>query len=214
MGLAGTITSWQIQTHHFGHLHGTKYSVLVLGNRGIGYSDKPLLRYTTSEMALDVAEIIDHVGWTSPRQLNIIGISLGGMIAQELACLYPRRLQSLSLLCSSARVESGKTLSETALQRVRMFRPKSETQAIYDKALQLFDPDFLLGADELMLPSPGTTPLCGPADTPDGEYPRFDCAFQRFQAQELHKRRGGGFFTKKGFFCQLAAAAGHAKSAA
>lgn len=212
MGLAGTLTSWQIQTHHFGHLQGDKYSVLVFDNRGIGRSDKPLARYTTSEMARDTIELVDHVGWTHDRQLNIMGISLGGMIAQEIACLIPQRIQSLSLLCTTSSIESGKTLTESLIDRIKMFRPKSESQAIQDTALQLFNTDFLLAKDEFVVPSKDT-PMCEPADTEDGAYPHFDSNFQRFQAQELHKRRGPGYFTKKGFFCQLAAAAGHSKSA-
>jgi pimeloyl-ACP methyl ester carboxylesterase len=214
MGLAGTLTSWQIQTHHFGHVLGAKYSVLVLDNRGIGRSDKPLARYTTSQMARDIIEVVDHVGWTEERQLNVVGISLGGMIAQEAACLVPTRIQSLSLLCTSSSVESGKTLAETLADRVSMFRPKSEGEAIRDTALQIFAPGFLLARDEFVVPSPATTPMCKPADTADGEYPHFESNFQRFQAQELHKRRGPGYFTKQGFFCQLMAAAGHAKSPA
>lgn len=35
-------------------------------------------------MAKDVVELIDHLGWTGKRELHIIGISMGGMIAQEL----------------------------------------------------------------------------------------------------------------------------------
>ena len=35
-------------------------------------------------MAMDTLELIDHVGWTSQRQLHVVGSSLGGMIAQEL----------------------------------------------------------------------------------------------------------------------------------
>ncbi|KAG8411462.1 hypothetical protein J3458_015519 [Metarhizium acridum] len=214
MGLAGTITSWQIQTHHFGHLHGDQNSVLVLDNRGVGRSDKPLGRYTTSGMAADVLEVADHVGWTRPRQLNVVGISLGGMVAQELACLAPRRVQSLSLLCTSARVDSGKTPARAALDRVAMLRPKTEARAIRDTALAIFPPAFLRAPDGLRVPSPARSPMCAPADTPDGEYPRFGSNFQRFQAQELHKRRSPGAFTLAGFACQLLAAAGHSKSPA
>jgi len=90
MGLGALKTAWQRQTKDFGHSqntnrdHSPKYSCLIFDNRGMGLSDKPLLRYTTSEMAKDTLELIDHVGWTSQRQLHIIGISMGGMIAQEL----------------------------------------------------------------------------------------------------------------------------------
>ena len=51
---------------------------------GMGLSDKPTLRYSTSEMAKDVLEILDHLGWTAERELHVAGVSMGGMIAQEL----------------------------------------------------------------------------------------------------------------------------------
>jgi pimeloyl-ACP methyl ester carboxylesterase len=77
--------TWQRQTKDFGHAEADKYTCLVFDNRGIGSSDKPILRYTTSEMARDVIELLDHVGWTEPRSVHVVAISMGGMIAQELA---------------------------------------------------------------------------------------------------------------------------------
>jgi pimeloyl-ACP methyl ester carboxylesterase len=50
----------------------------------MGLSDKPVMRYSTSEMAKDVLEILDHLGWTAERELHVAGVSMGGMIAQEL----------------------------------------------------------------------------------------------------------------------------------
>ncbi|KAL8656973.1 MAG: hypothetical protein Q9226_002389 [Calogaya cf. arnoldii] len=50
----------------------------------MGDSDKPLARYSTTEMAKDTIELIDSIGWTSLRQLHVIGVSMGGMIAQEI----------------------------------------------------------------------------------------------------------------------------------
>jgi pimeloyl-ACP methyl ester carboxylesterase len=87
MGLGGMKYAWQRQTKDFGHAQGDKYSCLVYDNRGIGDSDKPRGRYSTSEMAKDVIEVIDHLGWTDNRQLHVIGISMGGMIAQEVVSL-------------------------------------------------------------------------------------------------------------------------------
>ena len=83
-------SAWQRQSKDFGHGQNTnrdqstKYSNLIFDNRGIGESDKPLARYSTSEMAKDTLELIDHIGWTADRQLHVIGVSMGGMIAQEL----------------------------------------------------------------------------------------------------------------------------------
>lgn len=84
MGLGGLKTAWQRQTKDFGHTQRDKYSCLIFDNRGIGDSDKPLMHYSISEMAKDLIEVLDHVGWTRKRELNIIGISMAGMIRQEL----------------------------------------------------------------------------------------------------------------------------------
>lgn len=63
-------------------------------------SDKPSARYTTSEMAKDALELLDSVGWTGKRQLNIIGVSMGGMIAQELVRWLAQIDDSLLMLTS------------------------------------------------------------------------------------------------------------------
>lgn len=84
MGLGTFKMGWQWQVQYFGHEQQSKYTCLVLDNRGMGESDKPLARYSTSEMARDTLEVIDYLGWMSPRQLHVVGVSMGGMIAQEL----------------------------------------------------------------------------------------------------------------------------------
>lgn len=78
MGLGGYMKTWQRQTKDFGHTEADKYTCLIFDNRGMGDSDKPLLRYTTSEMARDIVELLDHVGWTDPRSVHVVGISMGG----------------------------------------------------------------------------------------------------------------------------------------
>ena len=40
-------------------------------------------------MAEDVICLLDYLGWTSDRELTIVGISLGGMIAQGVQCIFP-----------------------------------------------------------------------------------------------------------------------------
>lgn len=84
MGLGAMKYAWQRQTRDFAHARADQFSSLVFDNRGIGESDKPLHRYSTSEMARDLLELLDHVGWTARRDLHVVGISMGGMIAQEL----------------------------------------------------------------------------------------------------------------------------------
>ena len=84
MGLGSIKSAWQRQTLKYGHIEGDKYSSLIFDNRGMGESDVPIMRYSTSEMAKDVIELLDHLGWTKERQLYVSGVSMGGMIAQEL----------------------------------------------------------------------------------------------------------------------------------
>ena len=89
MGLGSMRAAWQRQTKDFGHDHGDRYSCLVMDNRGIGRSEAPLMRYSTAEMARDVIEVLDHVGWKEPRSVHAVGVSMGGMICQELASHCP-----------------------------------------------------------------------------------------------------------------------------
>lgn len=84
MGLGAFKSAWQRQTKNFGHDHGLKYTCLILDNRGMGDSDKPLTRYSTSDMAKDTLDVVNSLGWTGKRELHVIGVSMGGMIAQEL----------------------------------------------------------------------------------------------------------------------------------
>lgn len=164
MGLAASMNAWQRQTCYFGHDHADRYTMLLLDNRGVGASDKPLARYTTTEMAADVVEVLDQIGWTSPRALHVVGLSLGGMIAQELACAHPHRIRSLTLLCTTAGLESDRPLLETLCDRFQLLRPKSLERIIRDTAARLFPEAWLTSPDEAAgVPSPHTTYRCGPA---------------------------------------------------
>ena len=50
------------------------------GEKGVGESSIPwALRYTTSDMAQDVLELCDHIGWSGAHELHVVGVSMGGM---------------------------------------------------------------------------------------------------------------------------------------
>ncbi|BGP43815.1 hypothetical protein JCM10450v2_008013 [Rhodotorula kratochvilovae] len=95
MGLNNSSFAWHHQVSYFSALPG--YAVLVFDNRGVGWSDTPAGMYSTSEMAKDVEELLDFLGWTQERSVNVVGVSMGGMIAQELAFLIPTRIRTLLL---------------------------------------------------------------------------------------------------------------------
>ncbi|KAK3901563.1 hypothetical protein C8A05DRAFT_16271 [Staphylotrichum tortipilum] len=220
MGLAGLKTGWQRQTLHFGHERRDEYSVLILDNRGIGASSKPLMRYSTSEMAMDLAEVLAHpsVGWlpsfplpagtpSVPRTLHIVGISMGGMIAQELALLIPGAISTLSLICTAAAIQNTTTFTENLANRASMLIPKSVDRSVSDTAHQLFAASWLTAPDDAHLPDASTTLGV------KGSYGMFPTNFHRFAAQEMHKRLDPGKFGMKGFLLQLIAAGWHHKSA-
>ncbi|KAH0587043.1 hypothetical protein H2248_005864 [Termitomyces sp. 'cryptogamus'] len=95
MGLNSSSFSWGPQVTHFGR--STDHTALVFDNRGVGNSGYPRGPYTTAGMAEDVIALLDYLGWTKERDLHVVGISLGGMIAQELATRIPNRIASLVL---------------------------------------------------------------------------------------------------------------------
>ncbi|GAA5828729.1 hypothetical protein JCM5353_002870 [Sporobolomyces roseus] len=103
MGLNNSSFAWQHQLSYFSSLPG--YSTLVFDNRGVGHSDAPKGAYKTSEMARDVVELLEEVGWIGKGEgeeeeearLNVVGVSMGGMIALELALLIPRHIRTLLL---------------------------------------------------------------------------------------------------------------------
>ena len=50
----------------------------------MGESNKPFLRYQTSEMSRVTIDLVDSIGWTADRQSHIVGVSMGSMIVQRL----------------------------------------------------------------------------------------------------------------------------------
>ncbi|KAI1818250.1 Alpha/Beta hydrolase protein [Poronia punctata] len=211
-GLGVLKTSWQRQTLHFGHLNRDKYSVLLVDNRGMGRSDKPVMRYSTSEMAKDLLEVLEHVAWTGEREIHVCGISMGGMIAQELACAIPQRMASLSLICTAAAIENTTSFSENMINRITMLLPKSLDRTILYTAENLFPETWLLSPDDAPVPDANTPKF----HLPPGHKPakiRFRTNYERFAAQEITKKtdpKAG--FTRRGFLMQIIAAGWHHKT--
>lgn len=210
MGLGSIKSAWQRQTLKFGHDEGGKYSSLIFDNRGMGQSDKPIMRYSTSEMAKDLIELLDHLGWTEERQLHVSGVSMGGMIAQELAFLIPTRIASLNLLSTAAAIENTTTFVENLRTRINMFIPKSLDRSVTDAARSLFADAWLEKPDDCRVPTSNTPNIILPSS---GAYQKFSTNFERFAAHELSKRLDTASFTKQGFMLQAIGAGWHHKSA-
>lgn len=75
-----------------------RFEVLIHDQRGLGHSQVPDPPYSMADYAADALALLDAVGWDRPR---VLGISFGGMVAQELAVMAPDRIDRLALLCTS-----------------------------------------------------------------------------------------------------------------
>src|SRR5205807_3418957 len=75
-----------------------RHRVVYFDNRGIGESDKPAGPYTARAMAGDALQVLDDAG---VDRAHVLGASLGGMIAQELAVAAPERVDKLVLCCTT-----------------------------------------------------------------------------------------------------------------
>ena len=95
-GLADDLTTWELQMEA---LLGAGYRVLRFDNRGIGASDAPPGPYTTALFAQDTKALVDELGLTD---FHLLGVSMGGMIAQEYAIAHGGDLRSLTLACTYA----------------------------------------------------------------------------------------------------------------
>jgi pimeloyl-ACP methyl ester carboxylesterase len=95
MGFTGTRLAWIFQRPAF-----RKYfKVITFDNRGAGRSDRPDGPYSMKMMMDDTVGLMDHLGI---EKAHILGISMGGMIAQEIAINYPERVMKLVLGCTFA----------------------------------------------------------------------------------------------------------------
>jgi len=96
MGFAGSSGGWIFQRRQF-----QKYfQVITFDNRGVGRSDKPPGPYSIRMMAEDTVGLMDHLGI---QKAHLLGVSMGGYIAQELTINHPERVKKLVLGCTYAR---------------------------------------------------------------------------------------------------------------
>lgn len=107
------------------------FDMVAYDQRGLGQSDKPDGPYSMADYADDAAAILDELDWA---RAHIVGVSFGGMVAQQLAIRHPDRIDRLVLCCTSPGGEGGASYPLHTLvgmepdARARHMIPISNTQ--------------------------------------------------------------------------------------
>ncbi|WP_052572877.1 alpha/beta hydrolase [Haloferula sp. BvORR071] len=107
-GVGVTGEGWRRQVDALSRNHRT----LVFDNRGIGRSQLCSGPISIEAMAEDARALMDEVGWESA---HVVGHSMGGLMAQQMAIDAPKRVRSLAFVCSFARGEEVSRLTPRVL---------------------------------------------------------------------------------------------------
>ena len=100
MGLGGSGRMWWRLEPHVAHEH----RALLIDNRGTGDSDRIRGPISMSDLAADAVAVLDAAG---VERAHVVGVSMGGMIAQHVGLDHRPRVRSLVLGCTSAGGRSG-----------------------------------------------------------------------------------------------------------
>jgi len=106
------------------------FEVLLFDNRGIGESDAPPGPYKAAEMAFDAVQVLDEAGIA---RAHVLGTSLGGMVAQELALAHSLRVDKLVLACTTTGGAQAHPMPE---QTVRLLANGATLRDFVENALE------------------------------------------------------------------------------
>ena len=160
MGFSAGRVGWMPQIPFF----RKHYRVTTFDNRGAGKSDKPPGPYSTRMMADDTAKLMDHLGI---EKAHIMGLSMGGMIAQELAINYPQRVMKLVLAATYARQDetSGDMLEQAKFLQLT---PEKKASALislaFNKPTYRFVFGLLAGIQTRLIGGSGRTGIAGQSE--------------------------------------------------
>jgi 3-oxoadipate enol-lactonase len=142
-GVSGGTWSWEENIKAW----SPHFRVIVFDNIGAGRSSKPNRPYTIEEMADHAAAVLDAAG---VGRAGVVGLSMGGMIAQELALRHPDRVHRLVLGCTHCGGSQRIPPHSNVIQRFANNKGLSPKEIIDKNLTLLVTPQFLRsGSDAL-----------------------------------------------------------------
>lgn len=156
-------------------VYAAEFEVLIHDQRGLGLTEIPPGPYSMADYAADAIALVDHLGWETFR---VIGVSFGGMVAQEFTVTVPDRVERLALLCTSPGGDGGASYPLHELRAMDADDRAALGMRIMDTR---FTPEWLAEhpADRMFVEAMTS----GSADAADPEV-------ERGQVEQLTARRG------------------------
>jgi pimeloyl-ACP methyl ester carboxylesterase len=111
-GMSGTHLAWG---EPFASDLERDFDVVAYDHRGIGRSDRVDDPFSIVDLAQDAAALLDALGWGSA---HVVGISMGGMVAQELALNHPERVRTLTLGCTYCGGEGSALAPQATIEKL------------------------------------------------------------------------------------------------
>jgi 3-oxoadipate enol-lactonase len=154
-----------------------KFTVVIFDNRGTGNSDKPTIGYEISNMAKDVAGLLDHL---EIARTNVLGYSMGGAIAQEFVRQFPDRVLGLVLcatMCGGPRATYAPPSVVKVMRELDGLTPEEIARQIWSVT---YSPGYLenhreLAENQMQREIAAPTPLHA-ADLQYQAFAEFDCS--------------------------------------
>lgn len=116
------------------------FDTIVFDNRGMGLSGQAELPFTIADLAGDAAGLLDALGL---ERVHVVGISMGGMIAQELALAQPERIRTLAIGASYCGGPAATLMAPDDLQMLGTAYASGEPEQVFRAMWEInLSPDF------------------------------------------------------------------------
>jgi 3-oxoadipate enol-lactonase len=116
------------------------FDVVVFDNRGMGLSGRAELPFTIADLAADTAGLLDAL---ELETAHVVGISMGGMIAQELALAHPGRIRTLTIGASYCGGPAATLMAPEDLQMLGAAMASGDRDQVFRAMWEInLSPDF------------------------------------------------------------------------